>query len=232
MRWRCWRACRHRISDNTTRIAPGSKTDCARYTDPASIWEALKARHVRLIRMTWLIKLAKKGGILGRRQDLPPEAFIDVEELMLIYDKSGKGGPDHVLPIVAISFCWLSAQHPDPDGTLLCTIAERLESEQAKFSASCQTFNGFNDIGVFWDWASVWQKNPAVFDATQTPEALPEVERLAFKADLKAKRRFFGGYAYEMSRTPEQIASFRIALETTMGKQQDRFNPSHALLHC
>ena len=32
----------------------------------------------------------------------------------------------------------------------------------------------FPDMGVFMDWASIHQKDPALFDASETPEAKPE----------------------------------------------------------
>ena len=51
----------------------------------------------------------------------------------------------------------------------------------------------------------------------ETPEAkLEGPARQEFIADLQAKRRFFGGAAYEQSRTAEQQASFRRALHGTM----------------
>ena len=40
-----------------------------------SIWVALMTGHVRLVKMSWLIKHAKAKGILSRRQELPEEAF-------------------------------------------------------------------------------------------------------------------------------------------------------------
>ena len=41
--------------------------DLARYTEPASIWEALATLHVRLVKMSWLITHSKAGGVLARR---------------------------------------------------------------------------------------------------------------------------------------------------------------------
>ena len=80
-----------------------------RYVEPESIWKALMAGHVRLVRMTWLIKQARLKRVLRRRQELPKEAFVSVEELKRMY---GNGNVDKVLPIIAISFCWLRANHP------------------------------------------------------------------------------------------------------------------------
>ena len=71
-------------------------------------------------------------------------------------------------------------------------------------------------MGVFIDWGSLYQKDPALFDSSETPEAKPEAERAAFEADLKAKRKFYGGEAYEKSRSPEEKAGFLRSLEETM----------------
>jgi hypothetical protein len=72
-----------------------------------------------------VVKHAKAGGILMRRQELPEEAFISVEELERMF---GDGNYDGVLPIIAISFCWLTPPHPDPRGVQLQTIATVLDS--------------------------------------------------------------------------------------------------------
>ena len=133
--------------------APAGKThvDLDRYTKPMSIWVALMTGHVRLVKMSWLIKHAKAKGILSRRQELPEEAFFSVDELKRMY---GNGNRDGVLPIIAISFCWLTASHPDPEGKQLATVAAMMEKEQAKYAQL-----GFSDMGVFWDWLSIYQKD-------------------------------------------------------------------------
>ena len=91
-----------------------------------------------------------------------------------------------------------------------------MEEEQAKYAEAQGSFKGFSDMGVFWDWLSIYQKDPKLFDPTQTPEAMSEAERPAFLEDLKAKRKFYGGEEYEMSRTPEEKEGFRYALHETM----------------
>ena len=79
-----------------------------RYTAHEPVWEALQQGHeyhsergegptrfapdVRLLRLSWLMELATPGtavhrahgGVLGRRQDLPEEAFISCRELRQI----------------------------------------------------------------------------------------------------------------------------------------------------
>ena len=58
---------------------------------------------MRLLRLSWLLQLATEGtavhkeftGVLNRRQDLPDEAFIDVEELKQI-ERGAKWGISHL----------------------------------------------------------------------------------------------------------------------------------------
>jgi hypothetical protein len=119
--------------------------DLERYTKPASIWAALMTGNVRLLRASWLVVHGKAGGILARRQDLPDEAFIGVEELQRMF---GEGNGDDVLPIIAISFCWAIPAHPDPDDSQLRTIVEVLEREMEKYVTAN---NSFVDMGIFWD---------------------------------------------------------------------------------
>ena len=91
-------------------------------------------------------------------------------------------------------------------------MAAALEREMPKYAKM-----GFTEMGVFWDWAAIHQKDPALFDPSETPEAKPEgPERDAFVADLQAGRSFYGGAAYENSRSEEEKAAFRYALHETM----------------
>ena len=67
------------------------------------------------------------------------------------------------------------------------------------------------------DWGVLYQKDPLLFDPGETPEAkLEGPERDAFISDLEAGRRFYGGAAYEASRSEEEKAGFRSALHETM----------------
>ena len=177
-------------------------TDLARYTEPMSIWVALLTGHVRLVKMSWLIKHAKANGILSRRQELPEEAFISVDELKRMYRDGNKDG---VLPIIAISFCWETAAHPDPEGKQLATIAAMMEQEQAKYARARNSFKGFSDMGVFWDWLSIYQKDPKLW----TPACMKADKDLT-PSEAEEKRR------YESSRSEEQVRGFRYALHETM----------------
>ena len=128
----------------TESAAAEAKTaDLNRYTAPHAIWEALATDTVKLLRASSLVELAKEGGVLCRRQELPPEAFIGVEELKSLY---GDGNRDGVLPILSVSFCWDTPQHPDPSGKQLATVAAALEREMPEYAKM-----GFTEMGVFWD---------------------------------------------------------------------------------
>ena len=87
-------------TDQAEAPAVAQTADLERYTEPYSIWAALETGHVVLIRASWLVKHAKAGGVLSRRQDLPEEAFMSLAELKAMY---GDGNKDGVLPIIAIS---------------------------------------------------------------------------------------------------------------------------------
>ena len=79
---------------------------------------------IALLSGRWIIKLRKSGGRLKRRQDLPAEAFLGVDELRRLVKKLGN---DWGLLLVAISYRWLTAEHPDPDGFHLAIIAQVAE---------------------------------------------------------------------------------------------------------
>ena len=61
-----------------------------RYSRPASIWAALETGCVRLVKLNWLIVYAKAGKVLPRRQDLPEAAFISLQQLKSMWEKSNK----------------------------------------------------------------------------------------------------------------------------------------------
>lgn len=197
-----------------------------RYTKSTSLWEALQTGHVKLLRASWVIQLADKNGVLDRRQELPPEAFISVKELKRIFRNSGLQATQSssnplIVPIISISYCWETVKHPDPRGAQLKTVAARLKVEMVKYARVKEKymkgFLGFKEMGIFWDWASLYQKDPQLFDENETPEAKREgPERDEFVAQLETGTKFLGGNAYEKSRSAEQTESFRYALHKTM----------------
>ena len=188
--------------------------DPKRYETHAAIWQALKSGmslngtpDVRLVSLNWLMQLGTEGtpvnlkyrGVLSRRQDLPEEAFIGVEELRKIeaaakpqflwlrivreaLDLFTRGlsplravqfgwkllngtfyhrNPDSLVPIIAVSYCWKQPGRPDPDGEQVKLLTSRLSRLYGGYGLlrQCHRY-GFVDMGVFFDWASIYQKDP------------------------------------------------------------------------
>ena len=74
---------------------------------------------VKLIDMRFIIALGELGGTMVRRQDLPKEAFIDLDTL-----KRLKGDGGFALPIISISHPWQQPDHPDPKEVNLQLLAK------------------------------------------------------------------------------------------------------------
>merc|ERR1712096_446815 len=86
-----------------------------------------------------------------------------------------------------------------------------MEKERKKYAEM------FSEMGVLGDWASLYQKDPTLFDKNETPDAKPEgPQREAFAAGLKKKETFYGGEAYDKSRTEAENTGFAFALNGTM----------------
>ena len=126
---------------------------------------------------------------LARRQDLPPEAFVPPATLRRWV---GALGDDWALVFVALSYRWLSAKHPDPDGFHTAIVAEvarlYLESRMKGYPSALQkafTKHGLDgkeatDFALFWDFGSLHQK-------PREPE-----EDALFGAGLKASNVWYG----------------------------------------
>ena len=93
-----------------------------------------------LVDARWIVKCARKGGVLKHRQALGKEAFISSASLAC---------PWGSLPVVVLSCPWLSKDHPDPDGTQLRRVAKALES--------LLTHSPYKRLAVFWDYLSLHQ---------------------------------------------------------------------------
>ena len=116
---------------------------------------------MRLLDAHWLLQLHAAGGLLGRRQTLPAEAFIGLTALKTC------GCPNHHLPIAAVSYPWLTPEHPDPKGHhlgTLCAALRLLCAEAAEASATSKGPGGTQRYGVFIDFASLPQARRASWD--------------------------------------------------------------------
>ena len=153
-----------------------------RYMTPHAIWVALLTGHVKLLRASYLIKLALERGVLRRRQELPAEAFISAEELERLY---GEGNEDGVLPIISISFCWDTAPHPDPRGVQLATVAAALTREMPKYAKL-----GFTEMGVFWGAPAA--SEPTCTHCEPLPRPHAEQSSCARQTGRRSTRRTLG----------------------------------------
>ena len=127
-----------------------------RYTGAAAVWRALDGPGVKLLRASYLIELARDGGVLQRRQDLPDKAFIPLMQLQRSHADASSliTGFDGALPIVAVSACWITNTHADPRGQNLKIVGAYLAREVPKYKAvALDGGNGFDHVGIFWDWA-------------------------------------------------------------------------------
>ena len=98
--------------DAKWRIYDGTAFESALQVDPEH-----GVSPVKLIDMRFIIALGELGGTMVRRQDLPKEAFIDLDTLKRL------GGPG-TLPIISISHPWQQQDHPDPKEVNLQLLAK------------------------------------------------------------------------------------------------------------
>uniref|UniRef100_A0A6T0UMJ3 Uncharacterized protein n=1 Tax=Alexandrium monilatum TaxID=311494 RepID=A0A6T0UMJ3_9DINO len=137
---------------------------------------ALASGAVRLLSAQWLLD-RPEGFVLPRRRDLPVEAFVFAEDAETLLEKR--------YGIVVVSCSWLSVTHPDPHGFHTKSLVKYLTKHMDFFS-------GFEDVGVFWDYASL-QQTPHTGDAAGTTTiASPRNESPREDADKLEELRAIG----------------------------------------
>ena len=104
---------------------------------------------VALLDAQWIISHAEAGGVLNHRQALPKEAFLSLADLVEMHCEAIE--LNNKLPIVALSYPWLTKDHPDPRGANLARVARAL-----KALLTC-SYDGILRLGVFWDFGSLHQ---------------------------------------------------------------------------
>ena len=75
--------------------APADSAD-TRYTQPETPFALASTDDVGLLSFNWLVDQAQAGAVLPRRQELPPEAFADVDALRAMH----AAAPAHVAAAV------------------------------------------------------------------------------------------------------------------------------------
>ena len=98
---------------------------------------------VALLDARWLVQLAATpGSIICRRQELPPAAFVSVDDL-----KAACVSTDDSLRVIALSYAWLNPIHPDPNGYTLRRLAHVLKA----YLDMDRAFEIAMIWGVFWE---------------------------------------------------------------------------------
>lgn len=160
------RAALKRLSDSRQKEYDAIRN---RYLSPDSLWEILGAGDVVLVRASTLFDLAARNQILPRRQDLQTLSFWDPKDLEVIsrpFADSYK-----MLPIIVISYCWLTASHPDPKGAQLRTIVDMLRLFEVRYKT---------DAAVFMDWCSLYQMDR------------DEMQQASFRRSLESINMWYG----------------------------------------
>ena len=155
------------LAEHFNEDLPEDERDQQRFTSHASLNAGLADGSTALVLASYLISLADQSLPLSHRAALPPEAFLP--EGTPIWQGSDDDGIRGVL-VVALSYMWQGADHPDPDGGQLRDVARFLRWLQSTEYKNCT-------IVVFWDWASLYQDKP---EGTRSEE-----QTLSFKSGLE-----------------------------------------------
>ncbi|CAE7572113.1 Nlrc5 [Symbiodinium natans] len=156
------------------------------YTSCADLAKSLCEGDAVLVWGSWLADLArsKRGAVLPRRQQLPPEAICNAADV---------GGG---IPLLAVSYCWATAAHADPEGQQLrilgqlldlwlsansahqsqslhspatCSQDEALRDEESKRLQATTSSLQRKDCAVLLDWCSCYQE-PRFADERRSAE--------------------------------------------------------------
>ena len=107
-----------------------------------------------------------------------PEAILSADQIERLYgqlkrDKNWQGvqSPD-ALPILSASHCWETRDAPDPEARTLTTIAKALAGEWDEYETPMSGLPlyarwGFEDVGIFFDYSSLFQNKPIPRTPTQ-----------------------------------------------------------------
>lgn len=155
-----------------------------KYTSLTSLRDFFGRNDVALVRASHFLSRASRGGSFSRRQDLPPEAFVDSEMLersfaeLDAWDEWSENKPCATQsmqfpPFVVVSYAWGAREHPDADGRQLREVlspaiewymSERAELIRFRGVLGPHILNPFDSDGcdfcIFLDYSSMYQHSP------------------------------------------------------------------------
>ena len=145
------------------------------YTTAEGLVPAVQSGALAPLRSSFLKRLVESGEALQKRQDLPEAAFWDVAAFQRLTESE----EDCMASIFALSYRWLTAEHPDPDSFHLSKVVAFLEVHKAWVEKM-----GINvdDCAVFWDFGSLFQ-----------PERTHD-QKVLFREGLRASNVWYGSY--------------------------------------
>lgn len=128
--------------------APEPDDPLKAYRDPGSLRGPLESGAVKLVRGDWLLRFSTTPGArLPRQQEMPAEAVWAVEDLF-------RGDELRVgRAIVAVSHCWRSREHPDPNGDQLQLLGQILKQWTSIKKGLIES-----RVAIFFDWCSLAQE--------------------------------------------------------------------------
>ena len=144
------------------------------HTTAEGLVPAVQSGALAPLRSSYLKRLVESGEALQKRQDLPEAAFWDVAAFKRLTESERC-----MVSIFALSYRWLTAEHPDPDGFHLSKVVAFLEMHKASFE---QEGINVDDCAVFWDFGSLFQ-----------PERTPD-QKVLFREGLRASNVWYGSY--------------------------------------
>ena len=80
---------------------------------------ALSSGAIALLDAKWVVELSTNQLTIARRQDLPPEAFLTLQQIQANTHPNS-------MPVICLSYMWLHPDHPDPYGDTLRLVADVL----------------------------------------------------------------------------------------------------------
>jgi len=157
------------------------------YVEARGLLESVASGAVAALKGSFVLGLMMANKPVVCRQDLPAHAFWSVDEFRSILERlTVKFGEDEATRrfcrlFVALSYRWLSKAHPDPKAFHLKRVGDAARlyiADKTETSLRALVYKplGLKDVdfGMFWDFASLYQKNPK-----RAPEWTDEQQALA-----------------------------------------------------